>query len=299
MSLPQTPIDPIVAARHPHPQAKDDDLDVAGLTDQGKRRKTNQDHFLICSLHKAMRVRGTSLPHPEQLEIPSERLALFAMVADGVGSTKGGEEASRAALETVATYATQTMNCYYASDPGSVDSFLDGLRQVAGEVQASVIARGEQKPDLAGLATTLTIAISVWPSLYLLHIGDSRAYLFREGTLRQLTRDQTLAQELVDSGAMPAERVEKSPFAHVLSSAVGGESHPMVARFDSEPKDIVMLCTDGLTKHVTDARIAEVLGSMKSADQACRILVDEALEAGGTDNVTVFVGRGRRGRMRG
>ncbi len=289
-----TPIDPIVAARHPHPQPKDDEIDVFGMTHQGKVRPTNQDHFLICSLHKAMRVRGTSLPYQEQLEIPSERLALFAMVADGVGGSRGGEEASRAALETVAAYATQTMNCYYSSDPSAYDDFQSALQSVAQEVHTSVVARGERQPDLAGLATTLTMAISVWPSLYLLHIGDSRAYLLRDGGLRQLTRDQTVAQDLVDSGMLDQTQLTKSPLAHVLSSVVGGEATPLVSRVDAHPQDVLFLCTDGLTKHVTDDEISNLLAKAHSSEQACRELVDAALAGGGTDNITVFVGRARR-----
>jgi len=272
-------------------QPPDEAIDVFGLTHPGKVRPQNQDHFLLCSLHKTLLVRGTSLPNPELLEMPSQRIAFFGMVADGVGASEGGEEASRAAIEAIAAYATHTMQCFYAADPCDHDTFLESLRTAAGECHQSVLARGRQHPELAGLATTLTLAIGVWPSVYVLHVGDGRIYRLRRGVLERLTRDQTMAQDLVDSGALPAERASRSPFASVLSSAIGGEAHPEVGRFDSEPGDVWLMCTDGLTRHVPDERIRERLLAMTGAEQAARGLLDDALEQGGTDNITVVVGR--------
>jgi protein phosphatase len=112
--------------------------------------------------------------------------------------------------------------------------------------------------------------------------------------LERLTRDQTMAQDLVDQGALSASRAEMSPLSSILSSAIGGEAHPVVGRFDSAPEDVLLLCTDGLTRHVPDERIRQILLEMESAEQACQQLVQSALEGGGTDNVTVVVGRARR-----
>lgn len=267
-------------------------MDVFGLTHRGLVRKQNQDHFLLCSLHKSMRVVSTSLPAPELLQTISGRLAFIAVVADGVGGTDGGEEASRAAIEVVATYVTNALQCYYRSDPAQEAHFAELLAGVARKSHERVLARGQERPDLAGLATTLTMVIAVQPAVYLLHLGDSRAYRLRSGTLERLTKDQTLAQELVDTGVLAASSAHKSPFAHVLSSSIGGKAaRPAVAHFDTEPGDILMLCTDGLTKHVSDERIRERLMTIPSAEAVCRALVDDALAGGGTDNVTVVVGR--------
>jgi protein phosphatase len=121
-------------------------------------------------------------------------------------------------------------------------------------------------------------------------VGDSRCYRYRDGKVLQLTRDQTMAQDLVDSGVLPAERAKQSPFAHVLSSSLGGRTtEPVVTKTDLRPYDIILMCTDGLTKHVSDERIAERLGKLETSEQAARMLVDDALEAGGSDNVTVLV----------
>jgi protein phosphatase len=140
------------------------------------------------------------------------------------------------------------------------------------------------------MATTLTAMIAIWPALYILHVGDSRCYRFRGGVAEQLTRDQTMAQDLVDSGVLPADRAPRSPFANVLSSSLGGTTTlPIVVRSDLQAGDIILLCSDGLTKHVTPARIAERLASLTSSEQACRGLVEDALAGGGSDNVTVLV----------
>jgi protein phosphatase len=99
-----------------------------------------------------------------------------------------------------------------------------------------------------------------------------------------------MAQDLVDSGVLPADRARKSPFAHVLSSSLGGHStQPVVTKSDLRPGDMILMCTDGLTKHVPDDRIAERLRGLTSSEQACRDLVDDALKGGGSDNVTVLV----------
>jgi protein phosphatase len=144
------------------------------------------------------------------------------------------------------------------------------------------------------MATTLTLAIAVWPRMYVVQVGDSRLYYFWQGTLKQITRDQTVAQYLVDVGAMPADRAARSPYSNILASAIGGdEARPEVSRLDIPRGCVVLLCTDGLTKHVSDDEIADHLKKMGSAEQVSRALLDLALERGGTDNVTILIGRAR------
>jgi protein phosphatase len=278
------------AARKP----RDEEVEFFGTTHPGKVRQDNQDHYLVSTLHKTARVRATSLPNPELFELPSQRIASFGMVADGVGGHHGGETASRAAVETIAEYVKETMNAFYSADENDPDAFLRSLRHAAETCHAAVLERGRASGQPSA-ATTLTLYVAVWPALYTLHVGDSRLYLYRRRTLRQLTRDQTMAQDLVDAGAFPRDIAAKSPLAHVLTSAIGGtEATADVARTELEWGDVLLLCTDGLTKHVSDARIAEQLEHMTSAEQAARALVDEALAGGGTDNVTVLVVAGVR-----
>ena len=294
MRISPTPTDPGIVAGTPR-KPRDDEVEAFGLTHQGKVRPDNQDHFLLCSLHKTMRVHATSLPAPELLEVPSERLAFIGMVADGVGGAPAGEAASRAALETIALYITHTMRCYYTNDPTEEAVFLEALRAAAKEGHEALLAGARQDPGLEGMATTLTLGIGVWPVCYVLHVGDSRFYrLLRDGRLEQLTRDQTMAQDLVDSGLLPPQQARQTPLANILSSSIGGTSRPEVSSFDLSVSGAVLLCTDGLTKHVPDERIRERLLGMTSCEQACRALVDDALDAGGTDNVTVVAVRAVR-----
>lgn len=276
------------------PRPLDEDLDFFGITHTGLVRKENQDHFLVSTLHKSMRVRGTSLPHPELLETPGQRLASFGLVADGVGGRAGGEAASRVATEALALYVSHAMESFYTEDPADEANFLRSLTAAAGRAHEAVLqkahAEGQEKPP----ATTMTAIIAIWPRVYILHVGDSRFYRYRNGRVEQVTRDQTMAQDLVDAGALPAERATASPFARILSSSLGGETtRPVVSTADLRPGDVLLLCTDGLTKHVPDDRIAERLGHLMSSEQAARGLLEDALAGGGTDNVTVVVMRAK------
>ncbi|HSR16284.1 MAG TPA: protein phosphatase 2C domain-containing protein [Gemmatimonadales bacterium] len=270
---------------------RDDELDVFGLTHPGKVRQTNQDHFLFSTLHKTLRVRTTSLADPGVLEVPSERLGSMFMVADGVGGSEDGEAASRATLETMAAYTMHTMHCYYDANPATDHgTFLKELEEAATACHETVVARAREK-QIRKMATTLTLGLAVWPHLYLLHVGDSRAYRFRGGRLTQLTVDQTMAQALLDAGALKQADLSRSPLRNILSSAIGGTSQPVVTHHDLEPGDVIMLCTDGLTKHVPHDQIEARFRAMTSSEQVCRQLVDDALEGGGSDNVTVLVSR--------
>jgi protein phosphatase len=155
-----------------------------------------------------------------------------------------------------------------------------------------LLRRGEEDSDYQGMATTLTLYLGVWPRAYLLQVGDSRCYLLRHGELTQITRDQTMAQEMVDLGLVKAEQVAGTRLAHTLTSSIGGrQTDPQVTRFDMTWGHVLLLCSDGLTRHVPDDRIREVLHSMTSARQACETLLQDALDGGGSDNITIVVGR--------
>lgn len=290
MTAPQSPATDRRAERKP----RDDELDFFGLTHTGLVRNVNQDNFLIAALKKQMQVHLTSLPQPEQLA-GDERLAFFAMVADGVGGGPRGEEASRFASEAITRYVTQSMECYYADAQADELSFLRALEEAALHCHMDLTRQAQGDPELDGMATTLTLWIGLWPRAYLLQVGDSRCYILRDGELTQISRDQTLAQDLVDQGVFTRADAEHSKLANVLASAIGGpQAAPTVTRLDQRWGDIGLLCSDGLTKHVPDERIRERLGAMTSARQVCEALLADALDAGGTDNVTILVGRTQR-----
>lgn len=267
---------------------REDEIDVFGLTHIGKVRKENQDHFLICSLQKHLRVYATSLPASELQSPETDRLAFIAMVADGVGGGVGGEAASRFALRAVTEYVRHSMHCYYTADADDDEDFARELEAAAIQVHEDL----QQASEGAMRATTLSLLLGVWPRLYLLQVGDSRYYHFVNGRLHQISRDQTLAQDLIDSGVLKPNIPPPPRLAHVLSSAIGGPtSRPEVTAVANTWDSVHLLCSDGLTKHVPDSRIAERLTQMTSSKQTCEALLQDALDAGGTDNITLFIGR--------
>lgn len=272
---------------------RDDEIDFFGLTHTGKVRKNNQDHFLICSVRRKMEVHLSSLPSLDRLPLGAERIALLAMVADGVGGGPMGEEASLLAVEAVTQYVTRSIKlCTADSAASSSDAFAHALEDAARECHDGILRQAADNQELAGMATTLTMWIGMWPRSYLLHVGDSRCYIMHDGELTQLSRDQTMAQELVDLGVLSRTDAYRSPWVNVLSSAIGGQqTTPVVTSLSQVWGTVGMLCSDGLTKHVSDARIRERLLSMTSARQVCEALVQDALDDGGTDNITIVVGR--------
>ena len=278
-----------VAALNPKPH--DDELDVFGLSHAGNVRAENQDHFLVATVHKRVSVRLTNLTQQQRLPMGDERLAVFAMVADGVGGGENGEEASATALEVAMHYMAESTDCYYRAD-GSDEQFIQLLQDAALKSHEAVIARAREVVEGRIMATTLTLWMGVWPYCYLLQVGDSRYYLYREGELTQVSRDQTIAQDLLDQGVFTRAMAARSQYSDVLSSAIGGDAAtPVVTRMRSDWKSVHLLCTDGLTKHVPDELIRDRLANMTSAKQVCEQLLDDALVAGGTDNVSIIVGR--------
>ena len=282
----------VVAGTRP----RDEELDLFGLTHRGLVREENQDHFLLCTVHPQVVIHGTSLPDPEGMALRGQRLATILVVADGVGGSAAGGKASRLATEAVTQYVASTMRSYHAAGSSTEAELMEALRGAATDAHVAVRQQSMKREDGKNMATTLSLAIVVWPWLYVLQVGDSRCYFYEEGTLRQVTRDQTVAQELVDQGVMSRDRAQTSPLSHVLSSAIGAsEAVPEITRVDVRKRGcVVLVCTDGLTKHVSDGEMAEQIGAMQSAEQLCKSLLQLALERGGTDNITIVAGRARR-----
>jgi serine/threonine protein phosphatase PrpC len=272
---------------------RDEELDLYGLTHPGRVRSENQDQFLLCTVHPQVAVHATSLPDFGDVELRGQRLATIMLVADGVGGSAAGSRASRIATEAVTRYIASSLRCYHALGGAGDEEFEDTLRAAAIDAHRTVLTEAEEVPDESGMATTLSLGIVVWPWLYIVQVGDSRAYLYQGGRLLQLTRDQTYAEALVEQGILTPEDANASPLKHVLSSAIGAqEALPVVVRVDVRERGcVIFICTDGLTKHVTDAEIAEHLGRMASAEQVSRDLMQLALDRGGVDNITLVVGR--------
>jgi serine/threonine protein phosphatase PrpC len=275
----------------PERKPRDDEIDVYGLSHTGKVRKDNQDRFLLATIHKRVEVVDSNLDDPEHLPSGEQRLAFVAMVADGVGRGVGGADASTTTIETVMQYVNDGIIAYYGARDDEAE-FTELLQAAAKRAHEAVVRRRQAQGVTGTMATTLTMYIGVWPTYYLLPLGDSRYYMWRSGKLTQVTRDQTMAQDLVDDGVLTRAAAARTPMASVLSSAIGADnSDPVVTRLRGDWGHVHLLCSDGLTRHVTDDRIAEVLGSMTNSKQACEQLLQEALDGGGTDNITIIIGR--------
>jgi protein phosphatase len=276
----------------PTPRPAAADVDVFGLTDRGKLRKTNQDQFLIGSLHKLLRVHQTSLPEADQASLVSDSRGYIFLVADGVGGRPDGAEASGTALRTIAHYVTNLTDLYRRLDSDKEAAFLAELQQSVVQSHQVLIEEAKRQGGGPGGATTLTMVAVLWPRAYLVQVGDSRCYRLRNGELERVSKDQTVAQALVDSGALSAKEAAISPLRNVLASALGGdEAMPQTVAEDLAWDDVMLLCTDGLNKHVSDDEIRAELRGITSAEASCRALVGLALERGATDNVTVVIGR--------
>ena len=284
------------SAAGPASRPRDDELDLFGLTHPGRVRQENQDHFLLCTVHPQVIVHGTSLPSTDGLALRGQRLATIMLVADGVGGSAAGSRASRIATEAVTQYVATALRSYHTVGSASEHEFTDALRKAA--IEAHDVVRAEAVAELGGrqMATTLSLGIVVWPWMYVLQVGDSRCYYYQGGVLRQVTKDQTVAQGLADEGVLMPEQVKSSPLKHVLASAIGASNAvPEVSRVDvSERGSVILVCTDGLTKHVSDDEIAQCFAAMESSEQVCQQLLDLALDRGGSDNITLVVGRARK-----
>ena len=272
------------------PQAGD--VDVFGLTHPGKVRRENQDQFLIASLHKLLRVHQSSLPADDITPLITESRGYLFVVADGVAGRPDGAGASGTALRTIAHYVTHLTDLYRRLDPDKEAVFLSELEASVWKSHEVLRAQGDKEYAGRGGATTLTMVAVLWPRAYLVQVGDSRCYRLRGGRLERISRDQTVTQELVEAGALTQTEAHRSPLKSVLASALGGrEALPETKASDARWDDIMLLCTDGLTRHVTDAELEHELQTITSSEASCRRLVELALERGGEDNVTVVISR--------
>lgn len=269
-----------------------DNIDVFGVTHVGKRRSENQDHFLIASLHKTMNLIQTSLPAQAVGELTSPSRGYVFLVADGVGGVPGGSDASQTAVGAIVDYVLRAMDLYVQLDPDVEPAFLAELQRSVEQSHEVVRKAGDADDDRFGMATTLTMVCIRWPRGYLVHVGDSRCYRLRDGVLELLTKDQTMAQAMLDAGALSPDQAEASGLQHVLYSAIGAtRADPITLTTDVRWDDVMLLCSDGITKHVGDEEIRQALARKEPAEAVARGLLELTLSRGATDNTTLVVGR--------
>jgi PPM family protein phosphatase len=274
-------------------------MDCFGLTDAGRVRPVNEDQFLVADLSKSLLVHQTSLSHDDHTRLFGGSQGQLLLVADGMGGHAAGQQASSLAVQGLAHYVLNTMHWFFRLEEGREADLEEELKSALEECQRRLEAAAGARPEQRGMGTTLTMAYLLWPRLYVVHAGDSRCYLLRGGRLEQITKDHTVAQKLVDAGALTAGEAQGSRWSHVLWNCVGGGSHelsPDVYKATLQMGDTLLLCTDGLTKHLDDQAIAGLLGHDRPTERTCRALVAEANAAGGSDNVTAVVAHFRDAR---
>ncbi|MFO7151652.1 MAG: Stp1/IreP family PP2C-type Ser/Thr phosphatase [Bacillota bacterium] len=234
-------------------------------SDRGKLRSNNEDTFYA----------------PESKEEP-----LFFMVADGMGGHKAGEVASRLAVEEISSYIKAKFDA-----PSFRDDMTALIREAFLVANEKIYKNSLESDKLAGMGTTATLALFKDGMLYIGHVGDSRAYLLREGSLKQLTKDHSLVWQLMEEGRLTAEEMRYHPMRNVITRALGAYENVIVdvSTHEYMKGDIFLLCSDGLTNMLEDEKIKEIILKSGSIETAADGLVQAANDRGGYDNITVVL----------
>ena len=263
-----------------------------GITDKGKVRTANEDQFLIAELTKAMRVWQTSLPEPK-LQVGEERAHLF-LVADGMGGHLAGERASALAVFAIEQFTLNTFKWFLGSSGAEAQKVLAQFQSALTQADARILEEAAGHAELSGMGTTVTMAFHLGAQLCVVHVGDSRAYLYREGELHQLTEDHTLMADMVRRGVLQQDQVAGHRLRHVITNVVGGQELGVrveARAFEVQAGDRLLLCSDGLTETVTNEAIAATLDAEPAPEAAAKSLLAQANDGGGRDNITLVIVR--------
>ena len=269
------------------------DPDCAGVTDVGKVRERNEDHFLIGELNKSMLVHQTSLSVEDHTRLIGKTQGHIYVVADGMGGAAAGERASKVAIRTIMQYVLNLMPWFYRLAIKHEDELIDELKEALHRAESALRTEMMAAPERMGMGTTITLAYVLWPRVYIVHVGDSRCYLVTKKGVQQVTRDHTVAQEMLERQEATEEELKGTRWSHMLLNVVGGPSRqkpgPDVLRAELEGGESLLLCTDGLTGVLSDAQLTEILSEPGDAQAKCKRLIGAANAAGGPDNITVIL----------
>jgi protein phosphatase len=267
-------------------------VDICGLSDRGLRRERNEDHFLVARYGRFLDALYTNLPDGDVDQRLSE-IGFGMVVADGLGGHPAGDQASRMAINTLVNLTLETSDWVLRIDSEQdLERVLRRARERFEQISRTMTSAADSHPELWGFGTTMTLAITLGRDAMIAHVGDSRAYLFRDGLLRQLTSDHTRVQELIDAGLIDHDRAESLKLRRCLTRILGdsvSRYQPSLQTARLRTGDVLLLCSDGLNKMVDDASIGQVMAQRADAETTCRRLIKMALEAGGADNITVIV----------
>jgi PPM family protein phosphatase len=256
-------------------------VSVFGKTDLGRSREHNEDTFLVADLST-----GNASLHPEvRLHEVGPRGSLF-MVADGMGGAAAGELASAMAADLIYRHLATV---WAADDDASPERFAYRMREAVELANQQIYAYAREHPEVRGMGTTVTAAGVNGDDLYLAQIGDSRAYLVRNGEAIQLTKDQSLMQRLVDAGELTEEEAEQSERRNIILQALGPDPRVKVDLTHQTLRrgDTLIICSDGLSGLVRREEFRDMVADHPELSDLCAGLIDLANERGGPDNITV------------
>jgi PPM family protein phosphatase len=281
------------STEQPHPFSSLVRVDFGAISDIGKVRTNNEDHFRIARTSRAMRTLMSNLPSGQ---VPDyfEDVAYCMVVADGMGGEDAGEIASMMAITIGVNLRLNAVKWNLKINEQEARDLMDRACQMINQIDKALVQCSRSDPALQRMGTTLTATYSVGDDLFLFHVGDSRVYLYRSDRLFQLTHDHTVAQALADAGHIAAEEIASHRMRHCLTNVMGSHAnqlHVEMLQLRLLDMDRILLCTDGLTEMAREDEILEILHRIEDSGEACRALVDLALEHGGKDNITVMIAR--------
>ncbi len=262
------------------PEQRDIRLHVFGRTDVGQVREHNEDNFLVADLTRQTR----SLMESDRFQVVGRRGTVLG-VCDGMGGAAAGEVASQLAIDIIYEKLTT------GEAPEDHDALARRLVRAVEDAGVRIFAEARADRTRRGMGTTATIAALLDSRLFLAQVGDSRCYVLRNGKMVQVTRDQSLVNQLIEAGQLTEEEAETFEHNNIILQALGTAETVQVdlTYVDLCRGDTLLLCSDGLSGMIRGEEIREVLTTIKDPLEACKVLTDRANSAGGHDNITVIV----------
>ena len=270
------------------------EVQSAGITDTGLLRSDNQDQFFVADFTHSMLVRSGSLDVVPRSRLFGSTIGHLFFVADGMGGHRAGNEASMLAIQYFVNAVLNRHQSLIQTDSQSEESLVEDLENILMDAHRTIKNQSKRDQNCAGMGTTLTMAYVSWPKMVVVHAGDTRCYLMRGSDLRLITRDHTVADQMLQAGRLEPDSLEHSHWSNVLVNALGAGANEVFAeihKLDLESGDAILLCSDGLNKHVTDIQICQYMLDNKDPSEACANLVQLAKQGGGSDNITVVIAR--------
>jgi protein phosphatase len=255
-------------------------INAFACSDVGRVRAGNEDSFFVADLTEGIRIEKNGIMHFRSGPSGS----LFA-VADGMGGAAAGEMASRVCVRTLYQEVQEMIREVRRPDDGLIDQILI---EAVGTANSRIYDLSRHYEEYAGMGTTLTCVFEYQGRLLVGQVGDSRAYLLRNGQIRQITRDQSLISQKISDGDLTEEEARRHPERNILLQALGVKPSVELAlnSFLAQPGDLLLLCSDGLHSQMSSRDIYNVVADSDGPGDACLALVDLANDRGGPDNIT-------------